>query len=48
MKLGFADSEKEPMIALSEVTFTVFDGYIDFGKNDQGVVDHLVVRLPHE
>ena len=33
------------MIALSEVTFTGFGGYIDLGKNDQGEVDHLVVRL---
>ena len=45
LKLGFADSEKEPMIALSEITFTGFGGYIDFGKNEKGVVDHLVVRL---
>jgi hypothetical protein len=45
LKLGFADTEKEPMIALSEVTFTGFGGYIDLGKNDQGEVDHLVVRL---
>jgi len=45
LKLGFADSEKQPMIALSEVTFTGFGGYIDFGRNDKGDVDHLVVRL---
>ena len=45
LKLGFADSEKEPMIALSEITFTGFGGYIDFGKNDKGEVTNLVVRI---
>jgi hypothetical protein len=45
LKLGIADGERQPMLALSEVTFTGFGGYIDFGKNDKGEVDHIVVRL---
>jgi len=45
LKFGVADSPGETMVPLSEVTFTGFGGYIDFGKNDKGEVTNLVVRI---
>jgi hypothetical protein len=45
LKLGIADAPGEPMTPLSEITFTGFGGYIDFGKNDKGEVTHLTIRI---
>jgi len=45
LKLGVADAPGEPMVALSEITFTGFGGYIDFSKNDKGEVRNLVIRI---
>lgn len=45
LKLGLADGPKDPMVALSDITFTGFGGYIDFGKNDKGETTYLVIRI---
>ena len=45
LKMGIGDTGEQPMIPLSEVAFTGFGAYIEFGKGDQGNGDHLVVRL---
>jgi hypothetical protein len=45
LRLGITDGPKETMIPLSEITFTGFGGYIDFGKNDKGEIAYLVVRI---
>ncbi|HLH44907.1 MAG TPA: hypothetical protein VKV74_18100 [Bryobacteraceae bacterium] len=45
LKLGVADAPGEMMIPLSEVTFTGFGGYIEFGKNGKGEVTNLVIRI---
>lgn len=45
LRLGMADGPKEEMVALSEVTFTGFGGYIDFGKNEKGETTYLVIRI---
>lgn len=45
LRLGLADGPKDPMVALSEKTFTGFGGYIDFGKNEKGETTYLVIRI---
>jgi hypothetical protein len=43
LRIGTADGPKTPMVPLSEVTFSGFGGYIDFGKDDKAA--YLVIRI---
>jgi hypothetical protein len=45
LRLGVADGPKQAMVPLSEVTFTGFGGYVDFGKNEKGETTYLVIRM---
>jgi len=45
LRLGVADGPKQAMVPLSEVTFTGFGGYVDFGKNEKGETTYVVIRM---
>ncbi len=45
LRVGVGDGPKEPMLALSDKTFTGFGGYIDFNRNDKGEVTQIVIRV---
>jgi hypothetical protein len=45
LKFGMGDGPKQPMTPISETTFAGFGGQVEFGKNDQGEVTHLTIRV---
>jgi hypothetical protein len=45
LKLSIAGGPGQPMTPLSETSFTGFGGRVEFGKDENGEVTHLMVRL---
>jgi hypothetical protein len=44
LKLGMGDGPRQPMVPISETTFSGFGGRIEFVKNDKGEVSYFVIK----